>query len=261
MNRKHILAVTAMAALMSTQAMATVWNFDLTPQNGGGPGYSYNSTGGSIKSISSTFDDVSQRMTYSATFGNSAAGTNPDGFWLVMNDGPNPKGTSDELAIFYFDSGVTNDGNAKLTAYAYNGFNGNTSFLDGSNAAGTQSPDRIASSLTTNGFVNSLSVTNNSNGTRTMSFDINAGIINSHDPAYGPASNWFGTGFDNNVGLWFHVVDGLDASYNSAGYLKKFDFNKQGWVDGENLDAVPEPFSMVGLAAVALAAAKKRKRK
>lgn len=261
MNTTRTISILSMATLMSTGAFATVFDFNLTPQAGGGPGYGYSAAGGSIKNINATFNDATERMTYSATFGNSSNGTLPDGFWLVMNDGPNPKGTSDELAIFYFDTGVTNNGQAKLTAYSYNGVNGNTSFFDGSGASGTQAPDKIASSLTTGGFVNALNVTNNPNGTRTMSFDINAALINNHDPAYGPVSNWFGTGFDNNVGIWFHVVDGLDAKYGADGFLTKFDYTAQGWVDGQNLTAVPEPFSMVGLAAVAFAAARRRKSK
>lgn len=259
MKKQQLIAVCGLVALMATQASATVWNFDLTPRVGGGPGYGYSANGGSVKNISSKFNDVSEKLVFEATFGNSSNGSLPDGYWLVLNDGPNPKGTSDELAIFYFDTGVTNDGVAKLTAYAYNGVNGNSSFKDGSGASGTQAPDKIASSLTTSNFVNQLKVTNNANGTRTMKFDINAALINNHDPKYGPASNWFGTGFDNKVGIWFHPVDGLDARYGTDGFLTKFDFSAQGWVDGSNLEAVPEPFTMAGLALVALAARRRKK--
>lgn len=259
MKKQQLIAVTGLVAVLAASASATTWQFDLTPQNGGGPGYGYNAAGGSVKKISSTFNDVTERLTFEATFGNSAAGTLPDGYWLVLNDGPNPKGTSDELAIFYFDTGVTNNGQAKLTAYGYNGQNGNSSYFDGSNASGTQAPDKIASSLTTNNFVNSLAVVNNANGTRTMKFDINAALVNNHDPKYGPANNWIGTGFDNKVGIWFHPVDGLDAQYGTDGFLKKFDFSKQGWVDGSNLEAVPEPFTMGALGLMALAARRKKK--
>jgi hypothetical protein len=260
MNTTKTLALTSLAIFGSAMATATTWTFDLNPQTGGGPGYGYNAAGGSISGIKSTFNDVSDRLTFEATFGNSERGTLTDGFWLVLNNGKNPKGTSDELALFYFDTGVTNNGQAKLTAYAYNGVNGSNSFVDGSGAAGTQAPDKIASSLKTNGFVNSLGVVNNANGTRTMKFDINAALINNHTPKYGSANNWFGTGFNNKVGLWFHQVDGLDAQYGSDGFLTKFDYAVQGWVDGENLNAVPEPFTMAGVGLVALVARLRKRR-
>ncbi len=257
MNMRYILSLGGLSVLLVAQASATTWSFDLQPK-ANQPGYGYSAAGGSVNRIQSTFNTSTQRFRYEVNMGNSDKGTLPDGFWLAMNDGPNPKGIPNELAIMYFDTGVTNDGKAKLTTYAYNGQNGNSSYFDGKPDAGTQAPDKILSSLTNTSWINELTVRNEANGTRTMVIDINAALVNAHKPKYGDSSQWEGVQFDNKVGIWFHQVDGLSASYGNDGFLTNFSFSSQGWVDGENLNAVPEPATMTILALAAMARRRKK---
>lgn len=246
---------------MAGSASASVWTFDLRP--GTTPGnYGVNHSGGRVNFIKGLFDTVNQRFRYEVNMGNSSAGSLPDGFWLAMNDGPNPKGVAGELALFYFDSGVTNNGTAKLTVYGYNGFNGDTSYKDGSPADGVQAPDRIVSSMADHSWINELRVTNESNGTRTMVMDIDAALINNRAPLYPDSvAAWEGVGFRSKYGIWFHQVDGLSATYGADGFLTNWSWSKQGWVDGENLTAVPEPATMTVLAAAGLMAAARRRKK
>ena len=259
MNTKNLLAVSFAAAALFSQVSAHTWSVTLTPETGPRTGYGYSDDGGKVNRITSTFNTQTQRLTYTVNMGKSDANSLPDGFWLALNDGPNPKGIAGELALFYFDN--TKSGGPILTAYGYNGFNGDSSFRDGSPAAGTQTPDRIRSSITDRSWINSLTSKDEANGTRTFSFDINASVINNRTPLYGNSQTWEGAQFRDKVGIWFHQVDGLHTSYDSAGYLTNWSWGKQGWVDGENLKAVPEPFTMsvlgLGLAAMARRRARK----
>lgn len=234
------------------------WDWDHT----GGP----NNGGGVINDAQAVFNTVSKKFAFSANFGNvpnSSAKT--QGFWMAVSPGPNPKGHAGELAIFYMDASTIdgiNNKNATLSVYAYNGVDGSTSFSDGTGSGGT--PDRIATSKTSQSWINSLTMMQNQNGTRTFSFDIDATAINSHIPTHpgpgGPAE-WTGCAFGQNIGVWFHPVAGLTTDYRTDGFLKKFDYSKQGWLDGSNFKTTPEPASMIALALGAVAMLRKRSRK
>lgn len=208
--------------------------------------------GGTINEVHAEFDSAAQRLKYEVKFSARPGSTSkPDGYWMAINNGPNPKGVAGELALFYFDASASAP---VLTAYGYNGFNGNSSYYDGSPASGTQAPDRLASSKLSTSWINNLSVVN-SGSYRTMRFDINVGGINSHTPIYPDSDPWKGAQFDNMLGLWMHPVDSLTTAYTN-GYLSNWSHGYEGWLDltGEHTEVVPEPATMavLGMGAVAL---------
>jgi choice-of-anchor A domain-containing protein len=181
---------------------------------------------GTLKTTSADYDPVAQELSFSATIQHTGPSNKANGFWMAINDGPNPKGNA-ELALFYFDA--SNPANPQLLVYAYNGENADTSFFDGSSAAGTQAPDQIASSLIDPSFIRAISV--NDNGTQiTMSFTVDVAGINAHYPLYSAAWPWSGAQFDDQLGLWFHWVSGMSTSY-AGGWLTNWSYAYQGWSD------------------------------
>lgn len=230
----------ALLAAVSS-ANATIWSWSFSP------GTPYNNTAGTIISINSSFDDATDVLTWSATFGgvpNSALVTS--GFTLALTDGPNPKGQDGELALLYFDASTASP---KLTVYGYNGVNAQTSHSDGSGASGTQSPDRIISSIGAEASsVLGLSAVNNGNGTRTLSFSLDATSLNAHVPLHAGADPWTGARYDDHIGLWFHPVAGLTTAYNANGFLTNWSPSRQGWLDLNDQNTVPEPGALALLA-------------
>lgn len=217
---------------------------------------------GNTRLISATDNDTNKTFTFNTAIDKSS-GSTANAFWLAVSSGPNPKGIAGELAMFYFDG--TGSGAPKVTAYGYNGENGFTSYMDGSPAAGTQAPVKIASSLVNPNFVKSSNYTATdpgAGGYTTMGFTIDTTVIDN----FNGGSNWAGMDFSNNIGIWYHPVTGANTSYGSDGYLTNFSFSANGWVDLENAKTsngsapVPEPASLaaIGLGLVGLV---KRKRK
>lgn len=248
------MSVVALGIIAAQSASATSyrWTWDGVT----GP---YNPAGGDVKSATATYDNVSQDFMFETRIGN-APGTHkkPNGFWMAMSDGPNPKGVAGELAIFYFDA---TGSQPVLTAYGYNGANGNNSFRDGNGlVAGNQTPDKIATSkVNPASWINNLRVSNNADGTRTFKMDIKGSVINSYTPRNGNPADWKGVKFENNFGIWFHPTLDSCFTYGHDGYLTNYTFGRQGWLDLENQEAVPEPASMTALA-LGLAAIARRKR-
>ena len=139
----------------------------------------------------------------------------PDGYWLAVNNGPNPKGHAGELALLYADFTDPND--PILTVYAYNGANGFSSYREGCIGAdcaipGVTTPDRIQSSLVDTGLVLDFTVDDTTvPGNRIINLKIDASVIRDHtplnpDPEGGP---WYGLGFDTEIGYWFHTTSSL----------------------------------------------------
>lgn len=213
-------------------------------------GVEINDTGGEIRSINSSFDDGTGMLTWLVTLGPSPIFSTPltSGFTLALTDGPNPKGIDGELALLYFDAYGSSP---VLTAYGYNAQNDGTSYRDGSNANGTQAPDRIFSSILNNQVV--LVDTFNQDGTRTLGFTIDSSLINAHSPAYGNPNDWTGIQFGSSIGMWFHPFLVTEGTY-SQGYLTNWRTEVGGWFDGNEVPTVPEPstaiLALAGLATI-----------
>jgi hypothetical protein len=226
------LVAAGLLLLVSGSVHAQSYRYDATAAE---IGYS-NSGAGQLTGVTSSYNAATQRLAWAASFVPNAHGATPDGFWLALNDGPNPKGTAGELPIFYFDASKATG--PILTAYGYNGENGNTSYYDGSPAAGTQAPDRIFSSLLSGNGIYDLTYTRNANGTVTMGFDIDASRVNGYRPINAGANPWDGADFGSEIGVWFHPTARTQTSYTN-GYLSNFTFSSQGWLDNANSKANP----------------------
>ena len=206
---RKILAVFIGITAISQSALADVFTFeDLAASNGG--------ISDKLDSVTGTFNDVTNQFTWDVEF--NADPTDVDGFWLVVNNGPNPKSSDvNELAIMYGDLNAN-----ILTTYVYNGLN---------NANSWDTPGI---------YLQSDTITSDSNS---FSIDLDATAIN----AWGGAPpEYTGIAFDENIGIWFHISTGSDFDY-VGDLLDGYSWNSQGWYDKENLTttvSAPEPATL-----------------
>jgi len=216
--------ITIIALSFSQVSLATIFQFEDTNANNGGMSDRLETVGG-------TFNDVTQAFTWDATF--NADPTDVDGFWLVVNNGPNPKSSDvNELAIMYGDMST-----GRLSTFVYNGQNNSNSL---NNPAIWLQEDLF--SVTSNSF----------------SLSIDTTTINSwsSDPEY------TGISFDDNIGIWFHISRGSTFAYDQSNILDSYTYAQQGWYDKAGLTTtrVPEPVSLMlmGLGLIGLGARRKR---
>ena len=247
--KKWLASQALLAALVAAPAVAGTYTWNHVPAAN-----SYSNSAGTLLNVTTSFNTNTNVLSWYATFGavpnSSSLFTN--GFTLALTDGPNPKGNDGELAILYFDARTATP---ILTAYGYNGKNDTTSYKDGSGASGTQTPDRIWSSLNdpTGALLDIKAVVNN-DGTRTLGFTMDATLINEHAPLYPQNDVYSGIAYDSMIGYWFHPFAGLSTTY-VGNFLSNWGWSRQGWLDGSNGRVIPEPASallgMLGLVAVA----------
>lgn len=207
---KSLLIFSALVLPMT--ASATLFSYEDTSANNGG-------MSDSLTSLSTTYDSSSEVFTWDTTFNS----TGVDGFWLVVNNGPNPKSSDvNELSIIYGD--LINN---KWSAFVYNGLNNSNSY----NSPGI--------------FLDSGSLTSDSTS---FSLSLDASGINDW-AILNPAPNntdYTGIAFDEKVGIWFHISRGSSFSYDGSGVLTDYSYSSQGWYDKSGLDAtnIPEPASI-----------------
>ena len=191
-----------------------------------------------ITSFLATYNENTQLLNLDVEFDRNT--DNPDGFWLVINDGPNPSLVQNEHAIFYFDAGAT--GSANVTAYSYNGDQSFDSYVN---------PGQLLSSSLTSSELNGEATYLGDTSIFSLTADVS--IINdaANFPQFGLDEDWKGAKFGENAGIWFHPVtyeDGPQPTYNSDGGLESFPITStafSGWIDIGNAPTVPEPSSIL----------------
>lgn len=115
MKLGYIVAILFAGLFFAQSALATLYLYDVPNADNGG-------MGDRLDSISSSYNTSTNRFTWDVTFNSDSTGV--DGFWLVVNNGPNPKTTNvNELAIMYGDLAT-----GTLTTYVYNGLNSSNSW-------------------------------------------------------------------------------------------------------------------------------------
>ncbi len=267
-NRARLMCVLLGCAL-AQPAMGEVFNFNwarpsddfiannmINDTSYGIPGGEVNDAAGIIAAMSASYDTDLARFSWSVTFGGQLDGSpfhTTNGLWLVVTPGVMPLGLGEgQVAQLFFDgSGI----DPVLTGYAYNGLGDGSSYADGSAEDGIQAPDGILSSISDPAAVLSLSHVDNGDGTTTMSFEIDAGVVNDHIPLYAGEAPWTGVAFGDLIGVWMHTFTNVESAYED-GQLSDFGFARHGWVDGENL---PAPGALALFALAGLAARRRRR--
>ena len=244
----------ALAALLPTlPAMGTVWQYDVISPT---PGTLYNDVAGVITSIHSAYDATGQTLTWTADFAvNPSNGIIPDGFSLVLSDGPNPKDINHQLGIFYLDASGSFDGSGAyngttpiLNAFSYNGSGSDGSYSNPSvgllSSIGLNSADVIDLSASGDSLNRQLSFTIDTSNLDDGAF-VGSRFAAAGVGGYNPA-DWEGVGYDENIGVWFHPLAeteftyGTDAS-GTAGFVTDIQDGAHGWYDIEDANTVPEP--------------------
>jgi uncharacterized protein (TIGR03382 family) len=257
------------AAMLASAGVAHAtlftWNFNAGDPQPPGGAYESNTIGGTIHSLTATFNTVNKQLSFTANFSDRVT----TGYFLAMNNGPIPRSRPGQLGLFYFDAGDVFDAdpstNTFLTCYGYNGANDGSTWRDGDSVTpGDQAPDLIRGILDTS-WITSLTAANvvlpgGVNG-RSFTFVVNATSIINHVPLYpDPMSPWFGTGFDTALGIWFHPFANLfDATYNAQGGLGTWNYGPQGSFDGHDFQT-PAP-STLGIGALAVGFLSRRRRR
>ena len=178
---------------------------------------------GTVTNISTSYSTNSQ-FSWEYTITPDSNGRLSNGFFLVVNNGGNPKHFLGELAIIYGDF-ATGD----ISIYEYN--------------------TRQTSYQNTDGFLGSfngaLDITN-VNGLQTAHFSLDVAEINALTHL---GSNWRGIQFDESLGYWFHPFISTNFETNDAGHITAFSKVAQGWVDTAykttTTSETPEPSSIL----------------
>lgn len=212
LHLKTVLLAAA-ALLLAGPAAATTWGLSLDDLNG-------NHGAGRLIHLDTTYDDVTEAFTWTSVF-EAENGMLPDGGWLVVSNGPNPKNNVDEFAILYLDGAL-----GRVTTYVYDGDNNNDSY---------ETRPYIAT------HENALTITDNGSQ-RTLSIDLVATLEN----AFLNDADWdgiqFGTDTDPKIGFWFHPTKNTQVSYDGNGHITGYS-GSQGWYDYSDrpVHDVPEP--------------------
>ena len=246
-------AALATLSLVGLADAASVYSFELdrqgnklVNQDGDKINAGINDKAGKVYNVAGSYDEHNQTLSWSTT-----ASKGWESFWLVINNGGNPKSLAQEgkLGMIYFDR---NHGNETLSVYQYTSAGGN-SWKNG---------QLIASSEIDDSFILDMGFETQGNK-RTGSFTLDVSGINT---AMG--GGWQGLMFDDTVGLWMHLFDVRKpgAKYGHDGELMTWNFKKHGWVDTdgfstEHTNAVPTPTAaLAGLAGLGLLANRRKQR-
>lgn len=206
---------------------------------------------GLLNNLTLSYDPDAQRLTFLAAFDAAPSQSNtPFGLTLVLNNGPDITGSTNEYAILRFLTG-NESRNPVISAFVYNGS------TQRANQWFHRRADRIATSRNDASWVNAVSAVDSVAG-RVIAFDIDVSAINGFTPAGGNPADWFGVGFDETIGLWLNSytlnLPGVTGNAPLSGRS-----TQRGWLWGPrgNVDAglfrfndqstsvnIPEPASL-----------------
>lgn len=260
-----LASVLCLASLVGTASATPMANPAGTTGSVPAPIYNFESTGGVFKgnSVAGELLYVHTQFTpgsnfyWNFTVAETKSGDKADGFYLVVNNGPNPKMSTTELAIIYGD--IENN---TLSVFGYNTQAG--AYTKSNSYKNTE--NHIAT------FENAFTIVDTET-TRQVQFGFDTTDVN----AANLSEDWKGVFFDEKLGFWFHPVLNSTFSYSEEGVLTGFQRNGVGWYDTnflttsiiscsdaiggcDNPSEVPEP-ATVGLLLLGLAglAAKRKK--
>lgn len=218
-----IFALTTLVfTIGAAESRADVWEFDCVDAG------TCPSSNGAGTMISSTFlfNDITLDFSWTATF-EPNAGVTPDGFWLVVDHGPEPDETDRGLAIVYGD-GATN----KAVAYVYD---------DGEGEDSWDTPGTFI-----DGFHNSVFFTPLAGGNVQLDFSINVSSINNEFP-----DPWQGLYYQDTIGFWAAALGGTAFTFDSATWeITDFTFTNDSRTSYDRHDRattqvpVPEPSTL-----------------
>lgn len=212
MNNNIVKAAVLSAVLAASASASATIIYDYNR----GAGVFGGNSGLSYDSVNANYNTGTEEFSFTVDYDGAAA----DGGWLVISPGANPKNSTQELGIAYFDA---QSGDAWI--YAYNGQNNDNSWEE------TPFLAYFEDAYTT------------INGVATLAFDttdLNAQLET-------------GFAFGQRIGIWFHPSADLTAAGSDQG-LTMFTPRSNGWLD-TNWDgncnnpnngcvtAVPEPSS------------------
>ena len=213
---KTLFAATAALAMGAGVANATeiAWNYGFTNGSGGG------SVGHLLTDLDITYAETGGRDYLAFSAGFKSEILNDDGFYLVVNGGPNPKNTATELAILYGDIA-----NNRITAYRYDG-----------RSPTAANPDRRDKSWGNESFYistfeDAMSITD-----KGYSFNLDVTAINS---LFG--GSWTGVEFANKLGIWYGFFPEASFSYDANNRIDGLKTGAKGWKDTTNLTTHKRP--------------------
>lgn len=170
-------------------------------------------------------------FTWTASF-KSEDGHIPDGFWLVLDNGPEPEDLPDNSLAVICGDGLTH----RASAYVFDTDKKKNSWQNSSGFIET--------------YADTVFFTDTAQG-NALTFEIDATSLNN---AFG--SPWQGLSFDDKIGFWVHALSGTDVEFFSAGRIRSFSYDENSSYDRhdrytDSHNDVPEPTTML-LAACAL---------
>lgn len=238
----------------ASAASAGVYNFqwDRPPGFDGDVGPFFADDGaGVLNSLTLSYDSDAQRLTFMATFDAAPSQSNkPFGLTMVLNNGPDITGSTNEYAILRFLTG-NKSRNPVISAFVYNGS------IQRGDQWFHKRADHIATSRNDASRVNAVSAVNSAAGW-VIAFDIDVSAINGFTPSGADPGDWFGVGFDDTIGLWLNSY-ALDPPGVTGNARLSGRSTQRGWLWGPrgNVDAglfrftdqptnvnIPEPASL-----------------